>query len=66
MKLVMFRHGNAWWVHFDELNQSIPLPFRRLDRAIDDLRRRYPDAEIVGPEPLCGTREEKPNLKIMK
>jgi hypothetical protein len=62
MKLVVFRHENAWWVRFDG---SMALPFRHLDTVIDHLQRKYPGAEIVEPEAICGTREE-PYLKLVK
>ena len=43
------------------------IPFKHLDTVIDHLQRKYPGAEIVEPEALCGTREERPNhLKIVK
>jgi hypothetical protein len=48
MKIRMFRHENAWWVSFEG---SMPLPFKHLDTVIDHLQRKYPDAEIVMPEP---------------
>ena len=64
MKLIVFRQDNAWWVRFEG---SMALPFKHLDTVIDHLQRKYPNAEIVMPEPLCGTREEKPNhLKLVK
>jgi hypothetical protein len=34
-------------VHFQELHLSIPLPFLDFYKALDDLQRRYPDADIV-------------------
>ena len=49
MKLVLYRHENAWWVSFEG---SMPLPFKHLDTVIDHLQRKYPEAEIVEPEPL--------------
>jgi hypothetical protein len=63
MKLVIFRQDNAWHVSFEG---SMALPFKHLDRAIDYLQRKYPDAEIVMPEQVCGTKEEKPELKLVK
>ena len=63
MKLRIYRQDNAWWVSFEG---SMPLPFKHLDTVIDHLQRKYPEAEIVEPEALCGTREEKPDLKIVK
>jgi hypothetical protein len=64
MKLIVFRQDNAWWVSFEG---SMALPFKHLDTVIDHLQRRYPEAEIVMPEPMiCGTEEERPNLKLVK
>jgi hypothetical protein len=66
MKLVMFRHENAWWVSFEG---SMAMPFKHLDTVIDYLQRKYPGAEIVMPEPLrCQRSEEplKPDLKLVK
>jgi hypothetical protein len=64
MKLVLFRHENAWHVRFEG---SMALPFKHLDTAVEFLRRKYPEAEIVEPEAICGTSWEKPNhLKLVK
>ena len=66
MKLVMFRHENAWWVRFEG---SMAMPFKHLDRVIDYLQRKYPGAEIEMPEPTrCQISEErlKPDLRIVK
>ena len=63
MKLIIYRQDNAWHVSFEG---SMMIPFKHLDRVIDYLQRRYPGAKIEMPEPICGTREERPNLRIVK
>jgi hypothetical protein len=47
MILILHWEQNAWWCHYQELHLSIPLRFQDLYKALDDLHRRYPDAQVV-------------------
>ena len=63
MKLIMFWQQNSWMVQFEEPGISIPLPFLDFFRALNDLKRLYPDADIVvdNTKLRCGTRPEPPS-----
>ena len=67
MKLIVRWQDYGWQVEFEERRRTIPLSFLSFDRALEDLKRQFPDAdiEILGHDLRCGTRPE-PHLKLIK
>jgi hypothetical protein len=54
MTLILHFHESGWWVHYQELGLSIPLPFSDFYKALDHLQRRYPDAQLAVTQPPLG------------